>query len=482
MVSVNRRHFLAAASAAAFTSMTSLGRSAEANDELRVVVIGVNSIGNTHLNGFPKIPGVKVVGACDCDSAVLGTRVEEFDKKFGYQLKKYEDLRRVFDDQDVDAVVVGMPNHWHGLATVWGCQAGKDVYTEKPCSHNIWEAGQMAKAAEKYDRIVQIGIQRRSFKHLQDFFQEVHEGALGKIKNVKGLYLSRRESIGRPTSQPTPPATVNHDLWCGPGSTKLERAKYHYDWHWFWDYGNAELGNNGPHILDLCRWAVGAEEFPTAVSSIGGRYAWDDNGQTPNTHLLRYEYAKAPITFEIRDLPTATGKKDTCDYMGLSYGIVIEGEEGTYLGFDTGKVVDPDGKTIREIKGDTGSDGGRQLHRENFVKAVRSRKTSDLNCPVKTGHLSTALCHLGNISHRTGEAVSLSSLSERIQDQPLMSDAAARMTEHLAANGVDVATAAVEMGRTLTIDPTTETFPGDEAANRLLRREYRAPFVVPEQV
>lgn len=482
MVSVNRRQFLAAASAAAAASLTSSVRAAQANDELRVVVIGVNSIGNTHLNGFPKIPGVKVVGACDVDSAVLGTRAEEFEKKHGYGQKTYGDLRRVFDDQDVDAVVVGMPNHWHGLATVWACQAGKDVYTEKPCSHNIWEAGQMAKAAEKYDRIVQVGIQRRSFKHLQDFFQEVHDGALGKIKNVKGLYLSRRESIGRPTSPPKPPATVNHDLWCGPGSTKLERAKYHYDWHWFWDYGNAELGNNGPHILDLCRWAVGAEEFPTSVVSVGGRYAWDDNGQTPNTHLLRYEYAQAPITFEIRDLPTATGKKDTCNYMGLSYGIVIEGEEGTYLGFDTGKVVDPDGNTIREIKGDVGTDGGRQLHRENFVKAVRSRKTSDLNCPVKTGHLSTALCHLGNISHRTGEATALASLPEKVQDQPLMADAVARMTEHLAANGVDIQTAAIELGRTLAIDPKTETFPGDEAANRLLKREYRAPYVVPEQV
>ncbi|TWT34754.1 Gfo/Idh/MocA family oxidoreductase [Blastopirellula retiformator] len=482
MVSVSRRHFLAAASAASFTSMTSLGRAAEANDEIRVVVIGVNSIGSTHLNGFPKIPGVKVVGACDADSAVLGKRAGEFDKKFGYKLKTYEDLRRVFDDADVDAVVVGMPNHWHGLATVWGCQAGKDVYTEKPCSHNIWEAGQMAKAADKYDRIVQVGIQRRSFTHLRDFFSEVQQGALGKVKNVKGLYLSRRESIGNPTSPPKPLATVNHNLWCGPGSTKLERAKYHYDWHWFWEYGNAELGNNGPHILDLCRWAIGAEEFPTAVSSVGGRYVWHDNGQTPNTHLLRYEYAKAPITFEIRDLPTATGKRDTCDYMGLSYGIVIEGTEGTYLGFDTGKVLDPDGKVVREITGNTGTDGGRQLHRENFVKAVRSRQTSDLNCPVATGHLSTALCHLGNISHRTGQAVSLASLPERIQDQPLMTDAATRMTDHLAANGVDVATAAVELGRTLMIDPKTETFPGDEAANRLLRREYRAPFVVPEQV
>ncbi|HCS54057.1 Gfo/Idh/MocA family oxidoreductase [Rubinisphaera sp.] len=483
MVSINRRQFLAAISATAFTSMGTPAHTAMANEELRVVVIGLNGIGRTHLEGFPLIPGVRVVGACDVDSAVLGTRAENFDKKFGYQLKTYDDLRRVYDDPNVDAVVLAVPNHWHGLGTVWGCQAGKDVYTEKPCSHNIWEAGQMEKAAQKYERIVQIGIQRRSFPHLQEFFREIREeGVLGKLKSVKGLYLTRRSSIGKPEVTPKPLPTVNHDLWCGPGSTELERLRYHYDWHWFWDYGNAELGNNGPHILDLCRWVVGAEEFPTSVTSVGGRYAWDDNGQTPNTHILSYDYATAPITFEIRDLPTAEGKQDTCQYRGLSYGIVVEGEDATYLGFDTGKVIDNNGKTIREVTGDKGADGGRQLHRENFVKAVRSRKTSDLNCSVKTGHLSSALCHLGNISHQLGEPVALTSLPERVQDQPLIAEASQRMSEHLAANGVNTKSASVQLGRTLKIDPTKEIFPNDAAANQLLRREYRSPYIVPEQV
>ncbi|MEW4452957.1 Gfo/Idh/MocA family oxidoreductase [Bremerella sp. JC817] len=482
MTHLNRRSFLAAASATAMTTFTSSPSFAAANDELRVVVVGVNGIGRTHLNGFSQISGVRVVGACDVDSAVLGQRAEEHQKKFQQKLKTYNDMRRVLDDPDVDAVVLAIPNHWHALGTVWGCQAGKDVYTEKPCSHNIWEAGQMKKAADKYERIVQVGIQRRSFTHLQDFFQEVQAGALGKVKQVKGVYLTRRDSIGKPTGALKPPATVNHDMWCGPAPTKLERAKYHYDWHWFWDYGNAELGNNGPHILDLCRWSIGAEEFPTAVSSVGGRYVWDDNGQTPNTHILRYEYAKAPITFEIRDLPTATGKKDTCKYKDISYGIVVEGEDATYVGFDTGKVIDPDGKVIREITGNTGSDGGRQLHRENFVKAVRSRNASELNCDVRTGHLSTALCHLGNISHRLGESVSLSSLNNQLQDQPLVQEAAKRMESHLEANGVDLASAQVEFGPTLAIDPKTESFPQSEAANGLLKREYRAPYVVPEVV
>jgi predicted dehydrogenase len=482
MIDMNRRQFLAAATATYLTTLTTTTRAAMANDELRVVIVGVNNIGNTHLNGFPLIPGVKVVGICDVDSDVLGKRTSEFNKKFGYQLKNYVDLRSVYDDKDVDAVVLAIPNHWHALGTVWGCQAGKDVYTEKPCSHNIWEAGQMAKAAEKYQRIVQIGIQRRSFTHLQDFFKEVQHGVLGKVKHVKGLYLARRESIGRPAGTLQPPASVNHDLWCGPAPTKLERVKYHYDWHWFWDYGNAELGNNGPHILDLCRTAIGAEEFPTSVTSIGGRYAWDDNGQTPNTHILRYEFAQAPVTFEIRNLPSAKGKMDTCNYMGINYGMVIEGEDATYVGFDNGKIVDSKGKTIREITGDKGLDSGRQFHRENFVKAVRSRNEKDLNCSIRQGHLSTALCHLGNISHQLGETVAMTSLPDRVQDQPLLSDAVTRMSDHLKANEVHVNSASVQFGRTLAIDPKSETFPGDAAANQLLRREYRAPFVVPEQV
>jgi len=482
MQSFNRRQFLAAASATAVTTLATPAAFAAANEEIRVVIVGLNGIGRTHLFGFPEISGVRVVGACDVDSAVLGKRAEEFQKKYNTKLKTYRDMRQVYDDPDVDAVVLAVPNHWHGLGTVWGCQAGKDVYTEKPCSHNIWEAGQMQKAAEKYDRIVQIGIQRRSFSHLQDFFQEIQQGALGKVKHVKGIYFTRRDSIGNPQTAPRPLPTVNHDLWCGPGPTKLQRDNYHYDWHWFWDYGNAELGNNGPHILDLCRWSIGANEFPTSVSSIGGRYAWDDNGQTPNTHVIRYEYAQAPITFEIRDLPTATGKKDRCEYMGASYGIVVEGEDATYIGFDTGKVIDPSGKTLREIKGSTGPDGGRQLHRENFVQAVRSRKTSELNCDVQTGHLSSALCHLGNISHRVGETISLKSLPERTQEQPLMHEAADGMLDHLVANGVEVDSAHVQLGKTLQIDPQTETFPQDESANALLKREYRAPYIVPEMV
>lgn len=483
MLKLTRRQYLAATAATAFVSMGSNLRAAMANEELRVVVIGVNGIGRTHLEGFPLIPGVRVVGACDVDTAILGKRAEDFSKKFGQPLKKYDDLRHVYDDANVDAVVLAVPNHWHALGTIWAAQAGKDVYTEKPCSQTIWEAGQMQKAADKYARIVQIGIQRRSFTHLGEFFKEVQQGhALGKVKSVKGFYMSRRTSIGKPTGTPTPPPTINHDLWCGPAPTRLERAKYHYDWHWFWDYGNAELGNNGPHMLDLCRWAIGADEFPTAVTSIGGRFGWDDNGQTPNTHILKYDYAAVPITFEIRNLPSALGKAENCQYMGIDNGIVIEGEEATYVGFDTGRVIDAKGKTIREVTGDKGADSGRQLHRENFVKAVRSRNSSDLNCGIHTGHLSSALCHLGNISHKLGQSVAVNDLQGRVQSQTLLADAVTRLTDHLATNHINVDQAMAHLGQTLIIDPVSERFPNSPQANQLLTREYRAPYIVPEEV
>lgn len=479
MHQITRRHFLAATAGASMLAPWS--RVLGANEDIRVVVLGVNNIGRTHMLGFPKIPGVRVTGICDVDSAVLGKRAEEFSKIHG-PLKTYDDLRHVFDDPDVDVVVIGMPNHWHGLATVWGCQAGKDVYVEKPCSHNIWEAGQMHKAATKYNRIVQVGIQRRSNPEWKEFFQKVHEGLLGKLNVVRAFYLSRRNSIGRPNGPLKPPATVNHNLWSGPASTELKRVKYHYDWHWFWNTGNGELGNNGPHILDLARWAVNGTTLPEKTLSIGGRYTWDDNGETPNTHLIRYEFDAAPVVFEITDLPTAKGKKDRRSFEGLSYGIVVEGEKGKFVGFDKGKLYDPDGKVIREFNKGSGPDGGRQHHRENFIKAVRSRKTSDLNCPIHDGHLSTALCHLGNISHRLGESVSFGQMKEQVKDSVPMREAAARMTRQLSANEVSLDTMTVQLGSRLTLDTKTEKFIKNPAANALLKREYRAPFIVPEQV
>ncbi|WP_437201166.1 Gfo/Idh/MocA family protein [Planctomicrobium sp. SH664] len=476
---LNRRGFLAASTAT--VALRPWSRVLGANDEIRVAIIGVNGIGRTHLKGFPTIPGVRVVGVCDVDSAVLDARAADFEKEHG-PIKKYSDLRAVFDAPDVDAVVLAIPNHWHALATIWACQAGKDVYVEKPCSQNIWEAGQMMQAAEKYNRIVQVGIQRRSLGYMQDWFRELREGALGKIQSVRALYYSRREPIGKVLTPQAPPATVNHDLWSGPAPLEIWRQRYHYDWHWFWDIGNGELGNNGPHLLDLARTVLGVTEFPRSVWSMGGRYDWDDNGVTPNTHIIHYGYEPAPIVMEIRNLPERAGTKLNTKYRDLGVGIVVDCEEGSYVGFDQGTVFDKSGQPIRNIKGDLGADAGRQFHRQNFINAVRSRNEAELNCNLSQGHLSSSLCHLGNISQRIGEEVPFGLALERIQSDVVFGDSGRRMAEHLAANNLPVDGLKIELGAALQFDPQSEKFPQSPAANALLRRDYRAPYTVPENV
>ncbi len=479
MTQLTRRSFLATTALA--TTIAPWSRVLGANSDVRVAVIGANTIGKTHLKGFPLIPGVRVVGVCDVDSEILGSSAAAFEKING-PIKKYRDLREVFDDPGVDAVVVGTPNHWHALATIWACQAGKDVYVEKPCSYNIWEANQMIKAAEKYNRIVQVGIQRRSIGFMQDWLKELREGALGKINSVRALFYSRRQSIGRPTPGEKPPASVDHNLWCGPAPLELNRAKYHYDWHWFWETGNGELGNNGPHVLDLARTAIGANEFPKNVWSLGGRFGWDDNGETPNSHIIYYGYEPAPIIMEIRNLPAKADTKENNLYRGLGVGIVVDCEEGSYVGFDKGTVYDKSGKAVREIKGDVGGDGGRQNHRVNFIEAVRSRDASKLNCNVPQGHLSSSLCHLGNISHRLGAMTTIAAGNEKIQSDAVFGDSGKRLVEHLVANDISPEKTNIQLGAALEFDPIKQVFPGSAEANALIKRTYRAPFIVPEDV
>ncbi len=479
MVRLTRRNFLATTAAAAMIAPWS--RVMGANSDIRVVVIGGNGIGKTHINGFPQIPGVRLVGICDVDSKVLGTRAEEVEKKQG-AIKKYEDLREVFDDPGVDAVVLAVPNHWHALGTVWACQAGKDVYVEKPCSYNIWEANQMIAAADKYKRIVQVGIQRRSLPFMQEGLKSIREGELGKIKNVRVLFYSRRQPIGKPSGPQKPPATVNHNLWSGPAPLLIEREKYHYDWHWFWETGNGELGNNGPHVLDLARTVLGVKELPKKVWSMGGRFGWDDNGQTPNSHIIHYGYEPAPIVMEIRNLPAKAGTNENNKYRDASVGMVVECENGSYVGFDKGTLFDKDGKEIRKIEGSLGADGARQFHRENFIAAMRSRKSNELNCDVPNGHLSSSMCHLGNISQRLGSSLTVDEANERIQSDALFGETGKRLVEHLANNNIPGSTPGMVLGAALEFDPATQSFPGNAAANALVKRTYRAPFVLPEEV
>ena len=467
----SRRTFLAATTAAALAPTL---RVRGANQDVRVAFIGVRSKGDHAIQQFAPLEGVRIAALCDPDRAILADRAA----KAGVPTEKtFTDMRHIFDSKEIDAVVVSTPNHWHALATVWACQAGKDVYVEKPCSHTIWEGQQMIAAARKYGRIVQVGTQRRSDMHLKELFEQLRRGELGKILRVRVLHYGRRDSIGKVTAAQRVPESVDYNLWAGPAPmSPIMRKQFHYDWHWFWETGNGELGNNGPHAMDLARWLLGYKELAPRVTSTGGRYVWDDNGQTPNTHIVFYDYEPVPIITEIRNLPDKAASRSSDQYKGQRAGLVVECEGGYFAGMDGGALYDKDGTQIRKVGGDNG-----RHHPANFIAAVRSRKVSDLNCDIAEGHLSTALCHQGNISHRVGFTgpIIYDSFGPGVKG-----DAYDRMLSHLAANGVDTGASKITYGPSLEFDTDSARFTGEHApaANALLRGEYREPFVMPESV
>lgn len=399
-----------------------------ANDRVRAAVLGVNGRGRSHINGFMEQENVEVVALCDPDLNILQERAKDFQEKFGKEVQQVQDLRRVFDDQNIDVVSVATPNHWHALATIWACQAGKDVYVEKPGSHNVWEGRKMVEAAEKYNRIVQHGVQLRSSAAIQEAIQHLRNGLIGRVYMARGLVFRWRGDIGDKGTESVP-AGLDYDLWTGPAQKRpFSRNLVHYNWHWHWDYGNGDIGNQGIHETDLCMWGLGVDTLPVKIGSMGGKFLWDDCKETPEVLSSSYIYPdKRMIEFEVR--PWATNLED-----GAGVGNIFYGTEGYMVikGYDTyetylGREREP---------GPSGKAGGD--HYKNFIDAVRARDKSILNGPVETAHLSSALAHLGNISFR--------------------------------------------LGRMLEFDPETERFKNDEEANAMLTREYREPYVVPKQV
>lgn len=489
---LNRRDFLnrSAILSAAVAAGTPLVAPAAAKDEktgsanerLKVAVIGVRGRGMSHVGGFlNKGVNCEITTICDCDEAVIGPAMKAVAKAQGAEPKYVKDLRKVMDDKSIDIVSIATPNHWHALAAVWAMRAGKDVYGEKPATHNVHEGRLMIEAARKYKRICQTGTQSRSTAGMRDAIQYIHDGNIGKVNLAYGACYKPRKSIGKVEGDQAPPATMDYDLWSGPARViaphrKTNYGTVHYDWHWIWEYGNGDFGNQGVHEADKARWGLGVKGLPKSVVSVGGRFGYVDDGETPNTQLNMYEYPDAHILFEVRGL-------DTKDYMGAKVGNIWFGEKGYVVcpNYSSGIAYNPDGTKVKEFKG-----GGDQAHFDNFVKAVRSRKHTDLNCDIEEGHLSAALCHLGNISYRLGKPCVMAEDIRSFDSLVSANEAFERMKNHLVDNKVDTATAKGFVGPKLVIDPKTEKFTGGtdqlSKANDMLFREYRKGFDISESV
>jgi len=424
----DRRTFLLGAGGAVVSHLAAR-QAMSANDRLRIAVLGVNGRGQDHIKEIMVQNDAEVAMICDPDLDVAGKRAAQFQEKYGKKIPVEQDLRRVFDNKEIDAVTIATPNHWHSLATIWACQAGKDVYVEKPGSHNLYEGRKMVEAAHQYNRIVQHGVQLRSSEAIREAVGLLRSGAIGNVYMARGLVFRWRPSIGHKGVEPVP-ATLNYDTWTGPAQMQpFSRRIVHYNWHWNWTYGNGDVGNQGIHETDLCMWGLGVETFPKKITAMGGKFLFDDDKETPEVLSSTYLYPeqKKIIEFEVR--PWCTNLEG-----GAGVGNIFYGSEGYMVvkGYDTYEVFLGE----KREKGPSRTAGGD--HFANWIKAIRSRKPADQNGPVETAHLASGLAHLGNISYR--------------------------------------------LGRQLEFDPSKEKFVGDAEADAMLTRQYRAPFVVPEKV
>ncbi len=447
--------------------------STSAAERLSAAVIGVKGRGRNHIGELLKRRDVEITYICDADEKIGQDRCNEIEKKTKRRPKFVRDMRRVFDDPHVDIITTATPNHWHALCAIWAIQAGKDVYVEKPVSHNVSEGRRIVEAARKYGKICQTGTQCRSTGGTNKGIEYVHNGRVGTLKVARGFCYKRRGSIGA-EGQYDPPASVDYNLWCGPAPLDpLTRPRLHYDWHWAWSTGNGDLGNQGIHQMDLARWALGVPGLGRSVFAYGGRLGYQDAGETANTQVSVHDFGDKLLVFEVRGLNT---KK----FHDVGVGNIFECTDGYVVltSYTKGYVADKNWNVLEKF-------GGGGDHFGNFLKAVRSRRAQDLNADIEEGHLSSALCHLGNISLRLGQATPAAAAAERLETLPSGQkslDVYQRFLSHLADNRLKPEETQISLGPILTLEG--ETFVGEQAelANRMLTREYRQPFVVPEKV
>ncbi|NBV58005.1 MAG: gfo/Idh/MocA family oxidoreductase, partial [Bacteroidetes bacterium] len=442
----SRRNFIkktAAASSATFLAPSIISASVfGANDRINASVLGINGRGKNHISSLMKQKNVQVVNLCDPDMNLLTARQKEFKNKYKKDVSLEQDLRRVMDNKDIDVVSIASPNHWHSLSVIWACQAGKDVYVEKPGSHNIFEGRKMVEAAQKYDRIVQHGVQLRSSPAINEAIGLLRDGYIGNVYMARGLVFRWRGDIGDKGFSSVPNG-LDYDLWTGPAPKRpFTKNLVHYNWHWHWDYGNGDVGNQGIHETDLCMWGLDVG-LPTKITSMGGKFLWDDCKEVPEVLTSVYNYPEEGkiIQFEVR--PWCTNTEEGATVGNIFYGdkgiLVVDGysKYKTYLGKDRTPGQSGDDGAMEASGMDRGA-GGTDGHFKNFIEAVRKHDTSILNAPIETGHLSSGLAHLGNIAYR--------------------------------------------MEKVLTFNPQAEKFVNDPEADKMLTRNYRKGFEVPNKV
>ena len=458
--SLNRRQFfttsgklgLGLAALSGFNTWSARGRVLGANDRIRLAVCGVRKRGFDHVRLFSEIPNVSIEAICDIDENVLRERLAKMDELKLPKPRTYTDVRKLLEDQSIDAVCIATPHHWHALIAFWAMQAGKDVYVEKPCSHNWWESRQLIRAAKRYNRIIQHGTQTRSSESANEAIQQLKNGLIGEVYLARGLCFKRRPSIGHTPPEPVP-AGVHYDLWTGPAPVHpFTKNRFHYNWHWFWEYGNGDLGNQGVHQVDIARWGLGVG-FPNKVTAMGGHFVNDDDQTTPNTLVCSFQYdlpggKRKMIEFEVRhgitnrEADIGTEKLGSGNQGPNTIGNIFYGADG-YLALGDEDTANAYQFWLgSEMKaGPTGHKGGSRYAFANFIKALRSRKQSDIASTIEDGHISGTLVHLANASYR--------------------------------------------LGRSLNFDPVKEEVISDAEANRLLRdadRGYRKGFRIPEHI
>jgi predicted dehydrogenase len=404
----NRRSFLGE-SAALLGSAALAGRALAANDRIGVCCIGVRGQGNALLQTFAAQPDVRITHICDIDENIRGQRGSEIEKKHGYAPKLVNDYRTILEDKAIDVVCIGTPDHWHALPAIDACLARKDVYLEKPDGHNINEGKAIVAAARKQERMVQLGTQARSAPDLMEAVKFVAAGNLGKVIYGKAWETDDVRNIGRPADS-TPPKGVDYDLWLGPAPKRpFNIRRFHGTWRWFVDYGSGDLGNDGVHRLDFCRWVMGgaaANSLPTAVTCAGGTFSFDDMQEWPDTQIITYEYPGQILTYEMR-----LWSRPRLD--GLTEGAAVYGENGWMLISNNGwKAFDKAGKVMKEMQ----RPYPLAAHIRNFLDAVKSRKRETLHQEIAQGHASSVLCYMGNIAWRTGKKLKFDARSESFDD------------------------------------------------------------------